>query len=75
MEGADWVRILAYVRLGRNLDDGCFDVLGGCTGGSIGIGCGLFGGLGILGGLVVELSFWYDLVGEACLGGSHEGDH
>ena len=48
-------------------------VLGGSTAGSSVVGCGLFGAMGILGGLVIELFFGNDSVGNACLGSGHEG--
>ena len=45
------------------------------TVGSSGVGGGLLVRELCLGGGIVELLFWNDPVGEACLGGSHEGDH
>ena len=45
------------------------------TGGPNGIGGGLLARVLSLGGLVVELLFWNDPVGDACLGSYHEGGH
>ena len=44
------------------------------TGGSSGIGGSLLTRELFLSGGIVELLFWHDLVGNACLGSCHEGD-
>ena len=49
-------------------------VLGAIAGGSSGVGRALLIREPLLGGLIVELLFRNDPVGEACLGGCHEGD-
>ena len=49
-------------------------VLGAIAGGSSGVGRALLIRELLLGGLVVELLFRNDPVGDACLGGCHEGE-
>ena len=66
--------------VGEEGGEQCFDRAGagvGSTGtvGSNGIGGGLLAIVTILGGVVVELLFWHDPVGDACLGSYHKGGH